>query len=168
MIPILRRPHRGTYGAIKLGLPTTRWILQRATNCTLARSANERAARGIPTRRTGPTRSSTKGYGFTASPRGRRLWKNSNCAPNKSKALDFKRCPVPFFFRNPAIAHLLGATSQAPLSLGSVISRIPSPNMLNARMVMRMLNPAKMESQGALMSTSIPSRVIFPHVGVGG
>jgi hypothetical protein len=167
MIPILRRPHRGTYGAIKLGLPTARLILQRATNCILARSAIERAARGIPARRAGPTRSSTKGYGFTASPRGRPLWKNSNCAPSKSR-LAFKRCPVPFFFRNPAIAHLLGATSQASLSLGSVISRIPSPNMLNARMVMRMLNPAKMESQGALMSTSIPSRVIFPHVGAGG
>lgn len=61
-----------------------------------------------------------------------------------------------------------GGASQASLSLGSVISRIPSPIMLKARMVMRMLDPAKMESQGALMSTSTPSRVIFPHVGVGG
>jgi len=47
--------------------------------------ATKRRARGVPTRKTGRMISSTKGYGFTASPPGAPIANNLNRAPSKSR-----------------------------------------------------------------------------------
>ena len=55
-----------------------------------------------------------------------------------------------------------------PLSFGSEISLRPSAMRLKEKTEMKMARPGKIESQGALVSWSRPSRIMAPQLGVGG
>ncbi len=100
---------------------------------------------------------------------GSRLSNQRQClAPLQREAHPIHRAEPGMVCARKADAKIFDVEDCGHALLGSTASRRASPNRLADKTVMTMASPGKMPVQGALTITSLESRIIPPHDGVGG